>query len=256
MGHSTMGCRGRALPRRIPICAAAWAALPMTVASLACGGSGAEEPSAEASHTGDERPRRDDGMMIEGLMGTLSAMEIDRALSPRMNRFASCFSVGADVIETVGGRIEMSFRIATDGSVKWVFAKASTVGERQTERCLLEVAAATRFSRPHGGEAEFSWPLEFDPPEDVRAPDTWSSTEIADLLAAEGSGVTRACIGGRGQVVEVTAYVASGGAVLSVGAASTERAEASQLDCVAEAVRQWTFPDPGSYQAKVTFELR
>jgi hypothetical protein len=44
--------------------------------------------------------------------------------------------------------------------------------------------------------------------------------------------------------------------VIAVGAAVDDVDAASSLDCVAREVQAWTMPDPGSYSAKVTFELR
>jgi hypothetical protein len=193
----------------------------------------------------------DDGMQVQGLMGTLSADEVHQGLEPRMGRFMRCFERRYGALELLGGQIRFAFRIATDGSVREVHARESTIGDRQTERCLLEVAQSARFARPQGGEAEFAWPIEVDPLDDVRPPLYWEQEQVADVVAENASSV-RSC--GRGPFV-VTVYIAPGGSVMAAGSAATGGAESETLDCVAEAVSAWSMPDPGSYAAKVTFEV-
>ncbi|MCB9611462.1 MAG: AgmX/PglI C-terminal domain-containing protein [Sandaracinus sp.] len=232
-----------------------WMALGLAFA-MACGGEDTAEEETTATTTstttGSERPvERNDGVGVEGLMGTISAMAVQRALEPRIGRFFSCFNQRSGDVEVLGGRIVLSFRIRTDGSVLWVFPRESTIGDRATERCMLDVAASTQFSRPQGGEAEFTYPLEVDPPEDVRPPTFWDSSRVM-------TNVERV----RGEIVDcgngpfhVTAYVAPGGRVIAAGASTSEQTQSDALDCVAEAVSGWSMPDPGSYPAKVSFDL-
>ncbi|MEM9189797.1 MAG: AgmX/PglI C-terminal domain-containing protein [Myxococcota bacterium] len=222
-----------------------------------CGGappSDSEHASnSEGSDEGQLPPEEaEDGLQIQGLMGTLSAMEIRRGLDPRMPRFIQCFQQRYDELEMLGGEVNLSFRVAVNGSVRWVYPSASTIGDRETERCLLSVAEGTRFPEPHGGEAEFSWPLAIDPPEDVRPPFNWDATRVESVVSQNASGV-RGCGGG---TFTVTAYVAPGGRVVAAGAASGDADSAAALDCVASEVTGWAMPDPGSYPAKVTFDVR
>lgn len=233
-----------------------WVGIVGVCAGVACGGG--EEPETEATTTethattGDERPvERNDGVGVEGLMGTISAMAVQRALEPKIGRFFSCFSQRSRDVEVLGGRIVLAFRIRTDGSVLWVYPRESNIGDRETERCMLEVAANTQFSRPQGGEAEFAYPLELDTAEDVRPPTFWDSSRVM-------SNVERV----RGEIVDcgsgpfhVTVYVAPGGRVIAAGASTSEQTQSEALDCVADAVRGWAMPDPGSYPAKVSFDL-
>lgn len=230
-------------------------ALVMGSSLLACGGSSDEEAVeiAEPERTsGAERRREpDDGVAVEGLMGTISTLAVQRGMEPRMGRFLSCFANRYDDIPLLGGEILLSFRVRVDGSVLWVFPKESTIGDRETETCILEQAAGIRFSRPQGGEAEFTYPLMLDPPEDVRPPIPWGSNEVAEAVDAQRDSV-REC--GRGPY-QITAYINRGGRVMAAGASTTELERADDLDCVSRAVEGWDMPDPGSYPAKATFSL-
>jgi hypothetical protein len=222
----------------------------------ACGsepqGDDVTEDVTATSYGDEEEEVVDDGVEIEGLMGTLSSAEISRMLEPRMQRFAQCFSSRYGELELVGGEIELAFRVARDGSVLWVIPHASSIGDRITERCLLDAARSSRFPEPHGGEAEFRYPLAFDPPEDVRPPLNWDESRVSDQVATQARTV-RSCGSGP---VSVTVYIGRGGDVMAAGVATTDPEHADALDCVADAVREWTMPDPGSYPAKVTFEIR
>ena len=61
-------------------------------------------------------------------------------------------------VRLLRGRVELAFRVDRDGGVRWVYPRASTVGDRDTERCLIDIATVMRFQRPRGCEAEFAYP--------------------------------------------------------------------------------------------------
>ena len=225
----------------------------------ACGGAGTDVPPAENNaaqpESTDSRAERnspeDDGLEVEGLTGTLSPDEIHSALNPRLPEFARCFSRRYRQLELVAGHFEFAFGVNPRGRVATVVPASSSVGDRPTERCLLEVAADTRFPEPHGGAAEFSWSVSFDPPEDVRPATVWPPSHVSEAVD-EQSDSLREC-SRRG--FDVTMYVAPGGAVMAAGATGDDPSEET-LDCVASAVSEWQMPDPGSYPAKVSFRVR
>ncbi|MEM6955589.1 MAG: AgmX/PglI C-terminal domain-containing protein [Myxococcota bacterium] len=233
--------------RRVHLCACA-------LALSACGGGSGEtaepEPEAERS-SGNERVEPNDGVEVEGLMGSISEMSVQRALEPKMGRFLRCFTSRLDDVEVLAGHFEMAFRIARDGTVRWVYGRASTIGDRETERCLLDTASRVRFTRPSGGEAEFAYPLDLDLVEDVRPPTFWDSSRVADAVESLGPDVRSSCGGGG----NVTVYVSPGGEVLAAGVVVDDPESQDHLDCVSEAVAGWTLPDPGSYAAKVSFDI-
>lgn len=222
----------------------------------ACGGADEVPPSTEPAptSTGGETTQAEpsDGVQIEGLMGSISQMAVQRGLDPKMGAFMRCFSPGYEEVEVLGGHFHMAFRVDREGNVLWVYPQSSTIGHRAVERCILDEAASIRFSRPSGGEAEFTYNFEVDPPSDVRPATPWDRSRVVDVVDAQSSGLS--C----GHGTTVTVYVAPGGRVLAAGASAGELDEgpgdASALDCVTEAVSEWEFPDPGSYVAKVSFQ--
>ncbi len=227
-----------------------------------CGGGGGDEATTgdtavDAPTQGGEQSAAsspEDDMQIEGILGTISQMAIEDGIQRNLGRITRCFSDRYHAIDVLGGEMEMSFRIKLDGTVRWVYLRRSTVGDRDTERCILNVLSRITFARPHGGEAEFSTPLTLDPPEDVRPPVAWPASRVASLVASAGPGLVSSCAA-TGEGFHVTAYVAPGGQVIAAGAAVDHPEIVEPLDCVAAGVRSWTMPDPGSYPAKVTFDL-
>jgi hypothetical protein len=238
--------------RRLPMRHLLPAAL---IAVVACGSSepATEEAAAESSGQEAQREEAPDELAVTGLKGTLSQDEVQNALEPRMPKFARCVQKRAGAVEWLSGSIELSFRVAVDGAVAAVFPTRSSMGDRETERCALDVARATRFPQPHGGEAEFSWSFEVPLDGEIRPPVDWGADAAGVFLSEQASQVTANC--GAGSYA-ITAYVDTEGKVVSAGAAAGSEAEAEQLDCVLDVVRAFTFESPGSYAAKLQFAIQ
>jgi hypothetical protein len=221
-----------------------------------CGGGAVQSESTEVQRV-SSRDRttggdQSDGPQISGLMGTIPSREVEGTLSPRMDRFLGCFEQRMHDVAFLGGDIRLSFRIHVDGTVAWVYPSATSVGDRQAEVCVLDVARSVHFPRPRGGEAEFSWGFSFDPPEDVRPPLSWDQNALGSL--ADRLDDVRSECGANG-AYQVTAYIRPGGRVLAAGGTTPNADSAATLDCILEQVRGWTMRDPGSYPAKITFAL-
>lgn len=230
-----------------------WAVLALAAVGAGCGGGEATTEEAQPTSTSGSETHReaDDGAQITGLMGTIPRDQVENTLNPRMMRFQRC--LGNSELDYLAGDIRLSFRIHTDGTVAWVFPAATTFGDRQTEQCILDVARQTRFPRPRGGEAEFSWGFGFDASEDVRPPLNWSADALGERMDDVAS-IARECNARGG--FEITAYIQPGGTVVAAGGSAPDAASEQALDCLLERVRAWEMPDPGSYPAKITFAVQ
>lgn len=220
-----------------------------------CGGEQAPAPAPPARSSGAEpAPERGSGMEVSGLLGTIPARDVHAALEPKLGSFQRCFVRGAQQVELLAGGMEFYFRVGADGAVQWVYPRSSTIGHRATEQCLLAAAQATRFPKPHGGDAaEFAWSFEIDPPEDVRPPLAWEAANVEAVLAEQASSLASCALPSGGLMV--TVYVAPGGQLLAAGASAASRETAEQIDCALAAIAAWSLPDPGSYAAKVSFPV-
>jgi TonB family protein len=197
-------------------------------------------------------------MQVAGLTGSLTPYEVREALEERGEAFGGCFMRQARRLRGLGGRITMAFHVDAQGRVQWARAIDSTIGHRQVERCVVSVAAQTQFPRPHGGgAADFTWPLELDPPDGVSEPTTWDPSRVSGVVRRHGARVLETCVadGNASTQIQVTTYVSRSGRVIAAGAvAAREQMDDASLDCVAGAVRRWRMPR-SARAAKVTFDI-
>lgn len=209
--------------------------------------------SEVAAETVDAEEREHRTMRIEGLTGSLPLQEVRRTLEPRSPVFAECFMARARRLSQLSGGVRLFIRVATDGSVERAFPEDSTLGDRETERCLTDVARQTRFPRPRGGAAEVRWPLHIDPA--GRHPETWDEGRVARIVERRGADAVAQCLpAGQHGAFQVTAYVRGSGRVLAAGVAVTDEALVDAIDCVHHEVGRWRMPTTRR-TAKVTFVI-
>ncbi len=168
-----------------------------------------------------------------------------------------CYTTGLERLDYLSGDVKFYIRVKADGRLHWAFFEQSTIGDRQTEQCMLGVLGDTQWPIPDGGEAEVHTGLGFDAPSGVRAPSDWSADRVAQAVAQKGDAASACKKHGSG-TFQVTAYVGSdhgSGHVLAAGAAAPNAASAPDVDCVLGVVRGMKLPSPGSYPAKVSFSL-
>ena len=217
------------------------------------GACGAEAAQVEASEPSAkpiifEPPK--DNMTVTGTLGTIPQRKIHSVLEGKLGTFQRCFSKAASRVEFIGGEVEFAFVVDSQGLVTSVHLRKSRVGDRETERCLLDVAAAAKFPEPKGGEgAEFSWGFEMESHPDIRPPVELDGARVA----AECPDLMKAISACNPEPLEITAYVDRGGKPMAAGVSTAGFQAPSVLDCVAEAVTTATLPDPGSYPGKLTF---
>ena len=219
----------------------------------ACGDKPVAAPTVSESSGAERREEpAPDTLAVSGLRGTLTQDEVQNALEPRMLKFARCVQQRSDAVEWLAGRVVLEFHVALDGKVARVYPRESSMGDRITERCAVEVAQATRFPAPHGGEADFSWSFEVPLDGSIREPVSLTASEIEPAPGALRGVLEGAC--GVGQFA-LTAYVDTAGKVVSAGASAGDEESAQKLDCVASAVEGFTFKSPGSYAAKLQLSV-
>lgn len=232
---------------------AAVAALPAGCASAPT----AEKPKPTAS-TGGEwawKPRKGEGMKVEGILGTIPQLRIEEVLEAKLPEFQRCFFEGTDEVKALAGHIKFYFRVGLDGRVEWVHPRGSSIGHRPTELCLLTRAARARFPEPKGGgPAEFVWGFELLPVEGENVPQDLSAEHVMGAVDEHRPELDACGVKGTGHYV-VTVYIAPGGATQAVGAAADSNEAAQHIDCIVEAVRTWALTDPGTSAAKVSFRL-
>jgi hypothetical protein len=88
----------------------------------------------------------------------------------------------------------------------------------------------------------------------VRPPTEWSSDRVSETLEDKSDDISK-CKNGSSGAFKATMYVSTQGEALSVGIAPPDESGESAVDCLVEVVKGASYPKPGSWPAKVTFDL-
>jgi len=224
----------------------------------ACGGGQVEAPVVETVATA--KPHKDGPhMRVEGQLGSIDEAATKKTFAKLADQFQSCQTSGLKRIDYLSGDVKFFLRIGEDGKAKWGYLEKTTLGDIDTEKCLLSAAMNSAWPVPDGGEAEIQYDgLGFDPPSSARLPTEWPSDKIATVLGKHGEALNKCVESGKGAKFTVTAYVepeGKVGKVQSVGVATNTKEGAEQIDCIVSAVKTMKMPTPGSWAAKVAFQL-
>ena len=210
-----------------------------------CGGphkNTSQRPVAE--HTRDAAEPEDDSsddLQVEGLLGTIDAADAQPIVQRQFPALESCYSENVGANRFVGGEVELRFHVARDGSVKWVTADKSDLGNWAIEKCVLGVARKMTFPKPKGGEAELRFPIDFPGRGSVVPLD--EERAAAELQPVTGE--LASCAGALHGRVTVTVYVGPGGEVKSAGFATDgEPFEDAWAECALGKALAWKLSDP------------
>ncbi|MBM4359943.1 MAG: AgmX/PglI C-terminal domain-containing protein [Deltaproteobacteria bacterium] len=228
--------------------AAFFVAVPLL--ALGCGGAqpGPSSSGARLEDRGGPAVDRPEAVpMTESDVGAMSEHDVAAILKGAKDGVAACFEQATRKRAYLEGDIEVVIHIARGGKVLDVLPARSTIGDRGAERCLLDLLAKQPWPSPVGGKVgtvkqELGFSARGRAADRIDAAMLGSAGHKARKeLAACGSGD-----------LSVTAYLDSEGKVLGAGAATSDPATLSQLDCATEALSSVIFPSPGSYKGKVT----
>jgi hypothetical protein len=228
--------------------------------AVACGGEASPPPvtpadPAATAETAAQVPRKG-GPSVQNELGEIDQKDAERAFATAEGAISGCHKKGLGKIEYLAGDIGFLVRVGTDGKAKYVVVESSSLGDRATERCMVDALSSTKWPVPQGGEAEARKQLSFTPG-DAREPATWQSDKVAGLVKDKGDAVNACKKGGSAQY-HVTAYVqpsGKDGKIQSLGVAASSPDAFAAADCVVDALKSAKVPSPGSYAAKVTFDF-
>jgi hypothetical protein len=220
---------------------------------MACGGN---EP---APKTADAAPdvSGNDGPLVTATseIGGMNEDAVDDAFKASVKSLQRCVDNGATRVEFLGGAVNFFLKINRQGKVDQAYLEHSTIGDRTTERCMLDALRAKTWPKPVGGEHGLARKsFEFDPPNDVRPPTDWSEDDAAPGLRKIASDLG-ACKGGHRGAFEATLYVDTDGKVLAAGVTPPNEDGDAAVDCLVGVLEAASFPSPGSWPAKVTVNL-
>ncbi len=200
----------------------------------------------------DEPVRVDPGpSSMESEIGGMNDHDVERTFGALEKQVLACVRSGSERVRELGGRFVVSLRIDRSGSARWAYLSESTLGDRDTERCVVDLARAVTWPKPVGGEGLASRAFDIDAGAE---PAQWEAKRVRSTVRAASARLSRCKKGVSGSFV-ATAYVRPDGRVLSVGVAPPSEAGEDAADCLADALTKLRFVSPGRRAAKVTFEV-
>lgn len=181
-------------------------------ALAACGGS---KPPPKTEDTAmDEGPKHEEGSggaSVSQELGSIDERAVEQTFDRLQSKLETCHKQARDRVEYLSGDVKVFLRIGQDGKVRYAFFEESTLGDRETEKCLLDLFAATDWPKPQGGEAEvrngFGWPAGSE-----RQPTPWGPEKVSTALDGdkETKKAVEKCKAGISGDFRVTAYVEPG----------------------------------------------
>jgi hypothetical protein len=214
--------------------------------------------STPPPQTADDQPRTEressGGPSVSSEIGGLDEDKVNKTFESSLSGLQRCLQQGASRVEFLGGSVSFFVKIDLEGKVDGAYLEKSTLGDRDTEKCMLGALRSKKWPKPVGGEHGLARKsFDFDPPNDVRAPAEYDSDHLNKGLE-KISGKLGSCKSAKGQY-EATIYVATDGSVLSAGVTPPSEDGEGGVDCLVSTLKDASFPSPGSWPAKVTFAL-
>ncbi len=221
-----------------------------------CGG-----PQKEVKAADVELEEEDDGYTgVEHIgataeVGALPEEDSVYAFRESFDEIQRCFIDGARRIDFIGGEISFQVWVNAGGDVEVVYADISTLGDRATEECMFAALRSAPWPKPVGGPIGVAQnAFEFEMTGDVRPPVQWDESEVEETLAEQRSEIA-SCKAGSSERFLATAYVDTDGTPMAVGMAAPNREDEAKSKCLVQLIEGLTFPSPGSWPSKVTFNL-
>jgi hypothetical protein len=220
--------------------------------------------------------------VVQQELGSIDDGAIEAIFVKIGDQLETCHAEGRARVGVLAGDVTVFMRIDAQGHARYDYLQASTLGDRDTEKCILNLLLQTTWPTPVGGEAEvthnFGWSAGSEKP-----PLLWESNKVTDAIDSSASAKRSLDQCKRGtNAMQVTGYVSAGapapatppakktksksrkktgkskiklGHFRALGAASSNKDVADQIDCVISALKDLPLPSPGSSTAKIFLTL-
>jgi hypothetical protein len=222
-----------------------------------CGGASAPPASSHDESESFEGGggHRESGVSASAEIGALDEEKVNRRFEAALRSLEKCVNDGARRVEFLGGAVSFYVKVDQAGRVAHAHVEESTLGDRATEKCMLDTLARQRWPKPVGGDMGYARKsFDFDPPNDVRPPTDWASERVSDAISSLADRIDECKSGSSGRYT-VTMYVGTDGEPLAVGIAPPDEEGEAAADCLVDALKSAKYPPPGSWPAKVSFSL-
>jgi hypothetical protein len=227
------------------------AAALLGAAVTGCGGSLPEAPAPLV--TAPPRAERVDrgATSVESEIGGLNEEAMEAAFARLAGDVQRCLEEGSSKLGQLGGEFKLKLRVDRKGAARWVYLSSSTLGDRSTEKCVIDQARSKPWPLPVGGEGIAEKTFSIDP---LQAPGQIEERRARVDIAKARAEAARCKRGIPGSFF-ATAYVLPDGRVATAGVAPPDEHAEHASDCVVDAIRKVRFRSAGGRDVKVSFEI-
>ncbi len=227
----------------------AWIALPFAVG---CSSSPAPEVPLDDGAARSDTQRQGTGVGVEADIGALNEGQVTSTFQKAQGAFGRCMDSGRSRLPYLSGSVHFKVRVGASGKANSAFLTRSTLGDHDTETCMLGALKSASWPAPVGGkegiaETEFT----FDADGSVRQPVEWAPEDAGKNVRNAREAFKKCARGAGAGKMTATLYVETDGSVLSVGLAGEDDGAERAASCVISALKEVKFNSPGSFAAKL-----
>ncbi len=188
-------------------------------------------------------------------LGGLDERAAEQSFRESLEGLEACIQDGVQRLEFIGGSIEFAVKVDSRSRAADVWAADSTLGERQTEKCMFDALRSVSWPAPQGGAFGIARnSFDFSPRRGAKAPFVWDAGKVARVVARLDRRLNE-CRGERSQPLLITLYIGEGGKALGGGAASEGPVDEQAVDCIVDTLLAADYPTPEQVPTKVRFQL-
>lgn len=226
----------------------------LVIVIAGCGSSAPHTTKAAPKEAPTENEEASSTPAARSEIGGLNEEAVARAFERMNDDVQNCFAQGTTKISSLGGHVKMKLRIDPKGALRWAYMSESTLGDRDTEKCLLDAARGKSWPLPVGGDGLAERAYDVDPPSPVKELDPKKFKVALALVRKETPKCRKK--GTWGTVFRVTAYLRYDGLPVSVGIAPPNEKGEDVIDCMIKIIKKVKFGGIGRRLGKVSFDMR
>jgi hypothetical protein len=205
---------------------------------------------------GEGVDRRDARVNVSGIKGTLNRDDVHQTMDARQRDLNSCVQQAKRGAQWVSGSLQYAFKVDGQGRVIQVRPLGASIGHFALEQCIAQVLTETQFPAPAGrATAEFTWGMNVEAARGAGLKPAAKNKSVAATVRKHKRALWKQCEVPRRARYRVTAYVSSGGQVISAGAVTKPGPFEDKLPCLMEELGKLQLPRQ-KHLAKVQFDLR
>ncbi len=228
-----------------------WAKVACPVVFAMAIGCGGAKTSAKVAELSAPEERIDTGATYyESEIGGMNEDAVDDTFKRLSTPISRCFENGLSRVESLGGSFTVTFRVDRSGKPKWAYMKSSTIGDRPTESCILDLVRNKAWPKPLSGEGLANKTIDIEP----GSPPHMVESKKVNQLVLLAKNKTATCRKGQVGAFIATAYLEPDGRVRTAGVAPPNEKGESVVDCLIEELQKLKFRPTGKL-SKVTFEI-